>query len=165
MRVGIYPGTFDPVTKGHLDIITRSAKLVDKLIIGVLNNSSKNPLFTAQERVTMLKEVTKSMNNIEIEAFEGLLVDFADLKHADFIIRGLRAVTDFVYELQIAQANHKINPRIDTIFLTTSLEYSFLSSSIVKDIAMYNGDITRLVPKAVIEPIYTKYKSFNKNDK
>lgn len=157
MRVGIYPGSFDPVTLGHLDVIMRSSKLVDKLIIGVLCNSTKNPLFTATERVNMLKEVTEDIENVEVEEFEGLLVDFADLRHADIIVRGLRAVTDFEYELQLAQTNHKINPKIDTVFLTTSVEYAYLSSSIVREIAMYNGDISQLVPSEIVDVVYAKY--------
>lgn len=157
MRIGIYPGSFDPVTLGHLDIIMRSSRLVDKLVIGVLNNSTKNPLFTAIERVNMLKEVTKFMPNVEVESFEGLLVDFADLRKADVIVRGLRAVTDFEYELQLAQINHKVNPRIDTVFLTTSVEYSYLSSSVVREIAMYNGEIVGLVPNEIVDKVYQKY--------
>lgn len=157
MRIGLYPGSFDPVTLGHLDVIIRSSRLVDKLVIGVLNNSAKNPLFTAQERVNMLKDVTRSIGNVEIESFDGLLVDYADLKKADIIVRGLRAVTDFEYELQLAQTNHKINPRIDTVFLTTSVEYSYLSSSVVREIAKYNGDISELVPLEVVDLVYEKY--------
>lgn len=157
MRIGIYPGSFDPVTLGHVDIIHRSAKLVDKLIIGVLNNSAKVSLFSAQERVNMLRQVTNDITNIEIEAFEGLLVDFADIKKAEVIVRGLRAVTDFEYELQLAQTNHKINPRVDTVFLTTSVEYAYLSSSIVREIAMYSGDISQLVPTNVVQLVYDKY--------
>ncbi len=158
MRIGLYPGSFDPVTLGHLDVIIRSSRIVDKLVIGVLNNSAKNPLFTSQERVNMLKDVTRSIGNVEIEAFDGLLVDYADLKNADIIVRGLRAVTDFEYELQLAQTNHKINPRIDTVFLTTSVEFSYLSSSVVRDIAKYNGDIRGLVPSEVVDLVYEKYR-------
>lgn len=164
MRIGIYPGSFDPVTLGHLDIIKRSSKLVDRLVIGVLNNSSKKPLFTVSERVNMLREVTKSMTNIEVEAFGGLLIDFANLKNADIIVRGLRAVTDFEYELQIAQTNHKLNPNIDTVFFTTSVDYAYLSSSVVREIAMYNGEIDELVPREIIHKIYEKYKDRNASD-
>lgn len=164
MRIGIYPGSFDPVTLGHLDIIKRSSKLVDRLVIGVLNNSSKKPLFTVSERVNMLREVTKSMTNIEVEAFGGLLIDFANLKNADIIVRGLRAVTDFEYELQIAQINHKLNPNIDTVFFTTSVDYAYLSSSVVREIAMYNGEIDELVPREIIHKIYEKYKDRNASD-
>ncbi len=164
MRIGIYPGSFDPITFGHFDIILRSAKLVDKLIIGVLNNSSKNALFTAEERVEMIKTVTKDIPNIEVEAFDGLLVDFAEIKGAHAIVRGLRAVTDFEYELQLAQTNHKINPKIDTMFLTTSVEFAYLSSSVVKEIAMYGGDIHKFVPAVIIDKIYDKYQNKFRNE-
>src|SRR5699024_7026616 len=134
------------------------SSLVDKLVIGVLKNNSKKPLFTVTERVKMLKEVTKSMSNIEVEAFDGLLIDFAHLKKANIIVRGLRAVTDFEYELQIAQINHKLSPDIDTIFFTTSVDYAYLSSSVVKEIAMYNGNIEELVPGEIVQKVYEKYK-------
>ena len=132
MLMWIYPGSFDPVTFGHLDIIRRSAGLVDELIVGVLNNKAKSPLFSVKERVRMLNEVTKDMPNVRIVPFEGLLVDFARRSGASVVIRGLRAITDFEYELQMAQTNHKMEPEIETIFLTTSLDYSYLSSTSVK---------------------------------
>lgn len=150
MRKGIYPGSFDPVTFGHLDIIERSAKLVDHLIVGVLNNSSKSPLFSVEDRVNMLKDVTKDMPNVEIMSFSGLLVDFAKEQDCQTIIRGLRAVTDFEYELAMSQTNKVVAPNVDTIFLNTSLEYAYLSSSIVREIAKYGGDISKFVPKEVI---------------
>lgn len=159
MRIGIYPGSFDPVTYGHLDIILRSSKMFDKLIIAVLRNSAKTPLFTAEERVQLLERVTKdipNIDNIEIESFDGLLVDFAKEKKANTIVRGLRAVTDFEYELQIAQTNHKINPEVDTVFLTTSVEYSYLSSSVVREIARYQGDISQFVPKEIVNIVLDK---------
>ncbi|TCT16959.1 phosphopantetheine adenylyltransferase [Natranaerovirga pectinivora] len=151
MRIAVYPGSFDPVTLGHLNIIQRSAKLVDKLIVGVLNNSNKSPLFSVEERVNMLNEVTKDMKNVEIEAFDGLLVEFLKKKNASVIIRGLRAISDFEYELQIAQTNNILDPKIDTIFLVTDVEYSYLSSSIVREVAKYGGDISQLVPEYVKE--------------
>ena len=157
MRIGIYPGSFDPVTFGHLDIILRSSRMFDLLIIAVLNNNVKTPLFSAEERVELIKQVTKNTRNISVEAFEGLLIDFAKKKNASTIVRGLRAVSDFEYELQIAQTNHKLNSDIDTVFLTTSLEYSYLSSSIVREIASYNGDISKFVPKEIIPSILAKY--------
>ncbi|MCI6164872.1 MAG: pantetheine-phosphate adenylyltransferase [Lachnospira sp.] len=157
MRKAIYPGSFDPVTLGHLDIITRSAKLVDHLIVGVLNNSSKTPLFSVDERVNMLKEVTKDLDNVEIMSFSGLLVDFAREHNVSTIIRGLRAVTDFEYELAMSQTNRVAAPEIDTVFLTTGLKYAYLSSSIVKEMAMYGGDISHFVPEAVIKEVYKKY--------
>lgn len=157
MRIGIYPGSFDPVTFGHLDIILRSSKMFDLLIIAVLNNSVKNPLFSAEERVELIRKVTKNTRNISVEAFDGLLIDFAKKRNASTIVRGLRAVSDFEYELQIAQTNHKMNSDIDTVFLTTSLDYSYLSSSIVREIASYNGDISNFVPPEIIPSILAKY--------
>lgn len=156
MRIGIYPGSFDPVTLGHLDIIERASRMVDRLVIGVLVNGAKSPMFTTEERVELIKKVTKDMPNVVVEANDGLLVDFAESKGANVIIRGLRAVTDFEYELQIAQTNHKLNPNVDTAFLTTSVEYSYVSSSIVREIASYGGDISQFVPECIVDEIYKK---------
>lgn len=160
MAVAVYPGSFDPVTLGHMDIIERSAHMVEHLIIGVLQNNSKTPLFSVEERVNMLKSVTSHLDNVEIRSFEGLLVDFVHDCHADVIVRGLRAITDFEYELQMAQTNRVIAPDIDTIFLTTNLKYSYLSSSIVKEIAGYNGDIDEFlhpeIAKKTREKLQTK---------
>jgi pantetheine-phosphate adenylyltransferase len=161
MKIGIYPGSFDPITLGHLDVIVRASGLVDKLIIGVLRNSAKKPLFTVEERVRLIEKVVKEhtdTTNITVEAFEGLLIDFARQKNASIIVRGLRAVTDFEYELQIAQINHKLNPQIDTVFFTTSVEYSYLSSSVVREIASYQGDIRQFVPEAIVQDLYDKLK-------
>ncbi|MBE5921793.1 MAG: pantetheine-phosphate adenylyltransferase [Lachnospiraceae bacterium] len=155
-RIAVYPGSFDPVTLGHLDIIERSAKIFDKIIVGVLNNNSKIPLFSAEERVSMLVEVTKHLENVQVMAFEGLLVDFASQLHASVIIRGLRAVTDFEYELQMAQTNRIMQGNIDTFFLTTSLEYSYLSSSVVREVAKFGGDVAKFVPASVIPVLYKK---------
>lgn len=149
MRKGIYPGSFDPVTYGHIDIIKRSAELVDELTVGVLCNNAKSPLFSLEERVRMLEEITKDMPNVTIVPFEGLLVDFARKTDANIIIRGLRAVTDFEYELQMSQTNHKLEPGVETVFLTTNLAYSYLSSSIVKEVAAFGGDISQFVPELV----------------
>lgn len=158
MRRAIYPGSFDPVTFGHLDMIVRSAKIVDELIVAVLINSAKNPLFSTEERVSMLEEMTKDIPNVKVQSFEGLLIDYAKSEGANIIIRGLRAVTDFEYELQIAQTNRIVNPAVDTLFLTTSLEYAYLSSTIVKEVASYGGDISHFVPEQLIDRIYAKYK-------
>ncbi len=158
MTRAIYPGSFDPVTLGHLDIINRAAKIVDELIVGVLNNNSKTPLFSVENRVKMLEEVVKDIPNVKVMSFEGLLVDFADSIDAHIIVRGLRAVTDFEYELQMSQTNMVLNNDIDTIFFTTSLEYAYLSSSTVKEAAFYGADISRFVPKTVINQVYDKLK-------
>lgn len=156
MLRAIYPGSFDPVTYGHMDIIRRSSKLVDELIVGVLNNKAKSPLFSVEERVKMLKEVTKDMPEVKIVPFEGLLVEFARRMGAEMVVRGLRAITDFEYELQMSQTNHKLEPGIETVFLTTSLEYSYLSSTTVKEVAVFGGDISQFVPEIVADMIQEK---------
>lgn len=157
MKRAIYPGSFDPATFGHIDMIERSAQIVDELVVAVLINSAKNPLFSVQERVSMLEEITGHIPNIRITSFNGLLIDYAREEDASIIVRGLRAVTDFEYELQIAQTNRIVNSRIDTVFLTTSLEYAYLSSTIVKEVASYGGDISHFVPEQLIDRIYAKY--------
>ena len=157
MSTAIYPGSFDPMTLGHLDIIERSSRIVDELNVAVLKNNAKNPLFSADERVSMIKEMTESMPNVTVASFDGLLVDYMKEINATIIVRGLRAVTDFEYELQIAQTNHVENPEVETIFLTTSLQYSYLSSTIVKEFASYGGDISKFVPARFIDRIYEKY--------
>ena len=157
MRIAVYPGSFDPVTLGHMDIIERSSKLFDKLIVGVLVNSSKVPLFSAEERVNMIKGVVSEYANVEVRSFDGLLVEFARLCKATAVVRGLRAVTDFEYELQMSQTNHIIAPDIDTIFLTTNLNYAYLSSSVVKEVARYGGDISKFVAPEVRRQVMEKY--------
>jgi pantetheine-phosphate adenylyltransferase len=157
MKKAIYPGSFDPVTFGHLDIIKRASGIVDELVIGVLCNSQKNSLFSLEERVSMIKEMTKELPNVTVASFDGLLVDFMKEIDATIIVRGLRAVTDFEYELQIAQANHVQDSRVETIFLTTDLRYSYLSSTIVREYASYGGDISNFVPECFIQRIYDKF--------
>ena len=154
MRIGVYPGSFDPMTMGHLDIIERGCKVVDKLVVGVLNNGAKNPMFSIEERLELLRQGTAHLENVEICAFEGLLVEFVRQQQAQVVIRGLRAVTDFEYELQMAQANRSMFPAMETIFLTTNAEYSFVSSTIVKDILRHNGDVGHFVPRAILNSIY-----------
>lgn len=156
MHRAVYPGSFDPVTYGHLDIIKRSAELVDELIVAVLVNRSKTPLFSADERVNMLRDVTKNISNVRVESFSGLSVDFVEKCGARFIVRGLRAITDFEYELQMAQTNRVIKPSVDTIFLATNLDYAYVSSTTVKEVAYYGGDISRFVPDQIAEKIREK---------
>ena len=156
MLKAIYPGSFDPVTFGHLDIIRRSSKLVDELIVGVLCNKAKMPLFSAEERVRILEEVTKELDNVRIVPFHGLLVEFAAKMEAGLIIRGLRAITDFEYELQMSQTNHKLEPNVETMFLTTGIEYSYLSSTTVKEIAAFGGDLSQFVPETVAVELMKK---------
>lgn len=158
MLKAIYPGSFDPVTNGHLDIIRRSSRFVDRLVVGVLNNNAKSPLFSVAERVKMLKEVTKDLTNVEIVPFDGLLIDFARQQGAAVVIRGLRAITDFEYELQMSQTNHKLEPNVETMFLTTSIEYSYLSSTTVKEIATFGGEVTQFVPEVVAVELEKKMK-------
>ncbi len=156
MSKAIYPGSFDPVTLGHVDIIRRAAKMFDSLTVSVLNNSEKTPLFSVDERVKMLREVCKDITNVNIDSFSGLTADYALKSGTDVIIRGLRAITDFEYELQMAQTNRKILPTLDTVFLTTSLEYAYLSSSIVREVASYGGDIHEFVTPDIAEKVYSK---------
>lgn len=153
MKTVICPGSFDPVTKGHMDIIERASRLFDKVVVAVLNNSSKNPSFTIEERIGLLKETTTHLENIEIETFDGLLVDFAKIKGASAVVKGLRAVTDFEYEFQMSMINKKLCPEVETIFLNTSQEYMYLSSSVVKQIAAAGGDISLFVPEEIRDKI------------
>ena len=158
MAIAVYPGSFDPATYGHIDIIQRAGRLFDEIIVGVLNNSAKSPLFSVEERVNILKRVTEDVPNVKIQAFSGLAVNFARDCGAQVIVRGLRAVTDFEYELQMAQTNRVLAPDIDTMFLTTSLEYAYLSSTIVKEVNVFQGDISKFVPPFVAEALQAKYK-------
>ena len=157
MKRAIYPGSFDPITYGHIDIIERSADIFDELIVAVLNNKGKSPLFSVNERVNIIQEVLKDIGNIKVLSYEGLLVDFAVANEANVIVRGLRAVTDFEYELQMAQTNNVLNRKVDTMFLTTALKYAYLSSSTVKEVASYGGDISKFVPEYVAKLTYEKF--------
>lgn len=163
MKIGIYPGSFDPVTNGHIDIIKRSAKLVDTLIVAILQNTNKHSLFTEEERIKLLRESCADVDNLQIECFSGLLVDFAREKKANLIIRGLRALTDFEYEFQMAQMNKHLYPEVETIFLVTNVKYSFLSSSAIKEVAKFGGCVTDFVPEIVAKQTVEKYKGGNQN--
>ena len=153
----IYPGSFDPVTFGHLDVIRRASELFDEVIVGVLHNSQKSPLFSVEERVNILEKATKDMPNVTVKAFEGLSVNFARENHAQVIVRGLRAVTDFEFELQMAQTNRVLAKDVDTMFLTTSLEYAYLSSTTVKEAAYFGADISKFAPEYVVEKVREKF--------
>ena len=157
MKRAVYTGSFDPVTNGHMDIIRRAAEIFDVLIVSVLNNKEKTPLFSVEERVKMLEDVTRHIPNVRVESFSGLSVEFARQRGAKALVRGLRAVTDFEYELQMSQTNHIIAPDIDTIFLTTNLNYAYLSSSVVKEVARYGGDISKFVAPEVRSLVLEKY--------
>ena len=161
MKRAIYTGSFDPVTYGHLDVIGRSSRMVDELIVAVLKNSAKSPLFSVEERVKMLKEVTKDIPNVTVTSFEGLTIDFADAMDAHIIVRGLRAVTDFEYELQMAQTNRVLAPDVDTVFLTTSLEYAYVSSTIMKEVARFGGDLAKFAPPEIIQALHSKMQEQN----
>jgi pantetheine-phosphate adenylyltransferase len=150
------PGTFDPVTNGHLDIIERAGRRFDTVIVGVLDNPAKQPLFTAEERVQMLKEVTASLSNVSVVSFGGLLVNSVKTLGADVVVKGIRAVTDFEYEIQMAQMNHAL-AGVETLFMTTSPSWSFLSSSLVKEVARFGGDVSGLVPPLVVERLRERF--------
>ena len=156
MKSAIVPGSFDPITFGHLDIIKRASELFDTVYVGILSNSAKNPLFSVDERIELIKRTTKDMKNVKVVSFTGLLVDCAREYDAKFIVKGLRAVTDFEYEYQMALINKQLAPEIETFFLMTNLKYAYLSSSIVKEVARYNGDITSMVPHEIIIDIHNK---------
>ncbi|MDO4287170.1 MAG: pantetheine-phosphate adenylyltransferase [Eubacteriales bacterium] len=161
MRIGVYPGSFDPATYGHLDIIRRASRLFDKLIVAAMINGEKKSAFTMEEKVDFLKRMTQDIPNVEVESFSGLLADYVREKKACAIVKGLRAVSDFEYEFQMALANKKLNPELDTVFLMTEQKYLFLSSTIVRDIARHGGDITELVPEEIREDIMNKLDQTN----
>jgi pantetheine-phosphate adenylyltransferase len=155
--IAVCPGSFDPITFGHLDIIRRGAKVFDMVYVSVMNNSSKNPLFSVEERMSLIKEVTKDLPNVKVDEHSGLLVEYAKSVNANAIIRGLRAVSDFEYEMQITSMNRVLNDEIETFFIMTNSQYSFLSSSIVKEVSKYNGNISELVPPVVKSALDKKF--------
>mgnify|MGYP001412452923 CR=1 FL=1 len=156
MNIAIYPGSFDPVTNGHLDVIKRSSKIFDKVIVAVARNPNKTPMFSIEERVKLIERVVESMPNVEVDHFEGLLVDYANEKNCSVIIKGLRAISDFEYEFQMALMNRKLDPSIETLFMMTSYKYSFLSSSMMKEIGKLGGCIRELVPEEILPDVQAK---------
>ncbi|MBQ8495205.1 MAG: pantetheine-phosphate adenylyltransferase [Clostridia bacterium] len=158
MKLAVCPGSFDPVTNGHLDIIRRAAKLADRVLVVVMTNAIKNPLFSMEERMEMLRRVTADLPNVEVDAFDGLLADYTRQVGADAIVKGLRATSDFEYEFQMALTNRQLGATAETVFLTTSAEMMFLSSSLVKQVAAYNGDISEFVPAEVLDLVIQKMK-------
>lgn len=157
VSIAVYPGSFDPVTLGHLDIIYRAADVFDKLIVAVLNNSSKNPLFTVKEKTDLIREVTKDLPNVEVDSFQDLLINYMKTKNAKVIVRALRSVSDYEFELQLASMNRQIGENVETLFMTSNPKYSYLSSSIVKEIAKFHGPVGSLVPPEVEKALQLKY--------
>ncbi len=159
MKVAIYPGTFDPITNGHLDIIERAVKMFDKVIVTIARNSSKNPLFSDKERVELIREAVKGWKQVEVDSFEGLLVDYARKRNATIVLRGLRAISDFEYEFQLALTNRKLNDAMETVFLMPSEKYTYLNSTIVREIARLGGDVNDFVPSGVKKAFEKKFKN------
>ena len=155
--IAVYPGSFDPITLGHIDIVERGAKLFDKVIVAVLSNPSKQPLFTVEKRIEQIAKCTQHINNVEVDSFVGLTVDYAKMHQAGVLLRGLRVLSDFEKELQMAHTNKTLNNEIETVFLATTTEYSFLSSSMVKEIAQFGGEINHLVSDNIALDMYQKY--------
>lgn len=158
MKTAIYPGSFDPITKGHLDVLKKASKMFDKVIIAVLKNSSKKGFLPIEDRVELIRQSVKDIENVEVDNFDGLTIEYARKKGANILIRGLRAVSDLEYEMQISQTNSALAPEIDTVFLITKPKYNFISSSVVKEIASMGGDVSKFVPPVVFEYLNNKYK-------
>ncbi|MBX5436267.1 MAG: pantetheine-phosphate adenylyltransferase [Alicyclobacillaceae bacterium] len=159
MRIAVYPGSFDPITNGHLDVLSRACGLFDQVIVAVLQNPGKHPLFSVEERMGLIREVTKGLPNVVVDSFMGLLVHYVELKGASCIIRGLREISDFENELRMAHMNRKLNEAAVTVFIPTSYNYSYLSSSLIKEIAIHGGNIADFVPPAVEQAMYAKFRN------
>lgn len=156
MRIAVYPGSFDPITNGHLDIIERASKVFDRVVVGVLRNKNKKPVFNADERVSLIRKVTAELGNVDVESFDGLLVDFAKAHNAKVIIKGLRTVNDFEYEFQMALLNKTLDAECETMFMMTNSKYSYISSSMVKELASYKGDLEGLIPSEIVPYVKEK---------
>jgi pantetheine-phosphate adenylyltransferase len=156
-KIAVYPGTFDPITNGHLSIVNRALKIFDKLIIAILNNPQKSPLFSLEERIQMIEEVLKSKSNVEVDSFDGLLVDYVIRKNSNVVLRGIRALSDFEFEFQMALMNRKLNRDVQSIFLMTDYKWFYISSTIIKEAASFNGDISGLVPPIVCNKLKEKF--------
>jgi pantetheine-phosphate adenylyltransferase len=155
-KIVLYPGTFDPITNGHLDLIKRATRLFDKVVVAVANSSGKNPLFNLEERIDLVRKSTADLESVEVCGFQGLLVDLAKQKNATILLRGLRAVSDFEYEFQLANMNRELAPEVESLFLTPSQKYSFISSTLVREVASLGGDVTRFVPHIVLQELLQK---------
>jgi len=156
-KIAVYPGSFDPITNGHLSIVNRALKIFDKLIIAILNNPQKEPLFSIEERISMIEDVLKSKSNIEVDVFDGLLVDYVIKKKSNVVLRGIRALSDFEYEFQMALMNRKLNREVQSIFLMTDYKWFYISSTIIKEAASFNGDISGLVPAIVCRKLKERF--------
>ena len=163
MKIAIYPGTFDPVTNGHVDILERALNLFDKVIITIARNTVKNPLFTEAERIALLRQVTKRYKNVEVDSFHGLLVEYVQKRNAVAVVRGLRAMTDFEYELQMALMNRKLDEKMETVFMMPNEKYTYLSSNFVREIARLGGDVSKFVPPVVLKALHQKIKKYSRS--